>query len=152
MEAPPGTCFRKSKLHLAPAGISGAHKPEAGTTLHGRHRVALERPRPGSGRERREVRQEAGEGNMVWWDWDAGRRTGDLFAFLLYEEQCEAFPPMSLGSSARYQFPINASCTWIFGRRHLMKVLGTASRWGGMKTKGIQRRPTMSGFRPCAGR
>lgn len=53
MEAPPGTCFRKSKLHLAPAGISGAHKLKAGTTLHRRHRATLERPRPGSGREER---------------------------------------------------------------------------------------------------
>lgn len=44
--------------------------------LHGGCRAALERPWPGSGGERREVRQEAGKGNVMEWGWGAGRRTG----------------------------------------------------------------------------
>lgn len=87
------------------AGVSGVHKLQARMRLHGGRRAALERPWPGSGRERREVRQETGEGNMMGWGWGWGEER-DLLVFPLHDEQCEDFPPCPWEAFSKISFPL----------------------------------------------
>lgn len=61
--------IQEQQFHFGPCWPEGGAQDEGQNELAQGLRVVLEMPWPWSGRERREMRKQAGERNMVLWDW-----------------------------------------------------------------------------------